>query len=44
MGTTGDSHDKTLTEMLNGFYKTEVIHYLKQNEDDAGEVELAILK
>ena len=44
VGTTGYSYDKALTEMVNGLYKTEVIHYLKQNGDDAGEVERTILE
>ena len=44
VGTTGDSYDKALTEMVNGLYKTEVIHYSKQNGDGANEVERTILE
>ena len=31
VGTTGDSCDNALAETVNGLYKSEVIHYLKQN-------------
>jgi len=29
--TTGDSYDNALAEMVNGLYKSEVIHYLKNS-------------
>ena len=31
VGTTGDSYDNALAETVNGLYKSEVIHYLKQS-------------
>lgn len=40
VGTTGNSYDNALAESVNGLYKSEVIHYLKQ--DWAGEKEVAL--
>ena len=31
VGTTGDSYDNALAETVSGLYKSEVIHYLKDN-------------
>ena len=42
--TTGDSYDNALAETVNGLYKTEVIHYLKENWNGVNDVELATLK
>ena len=44
VGTTGDSYDNALAETVNGLYKSEVIHYLKQNWNGINDVELATLK
>ena len=44
VGTTGDSYDNALTEMVNGLYKSKVIHYLKQNWNGVNDVELATLE
>ena len=43
VGTTGDSYDNALAETVNGLYKSEVIHYLKQNWTGVNDVELATL-
>lgn len=43
VGTTGDSYDNALAETVNGLYKTEVIHYLKDKWQGLNDVELAIL-
>ena len=44
VGTTGDSYDNTLAETVNGLYKSEVIHYLKQNWTGVNDLELAALE
>ncbi len=44
VSTTGDSYDNALTETVNGLYKAEVIHYLKQNWTGVNAVELATLE
>lgn len=44
VGTKGDSYDNALAEKVNGLYKTEVIHYLKQNWTGGNDVELATLE
>ncbi|MFC6205588.1 IS3 family transposase [Psychrobacter urativorans] len=44
VGTTGDSYDNALAETVNGLYKTEVIHYLKENWNGVNDVELANLE
>ena len=44
VGTTGDSYDNALAETVNGLYKTEVIHYLKENWHGVNDVELATLE
>lgn len=44
VGTTSDSYDNALAETVNGLYKPEVIHYLKQNWTGVNEIELAILE
>jgi transposase InsO family protein len=43
VGTTGDSYDNALAETVKGLYKSEVIHYLKQNWTGVNDVELAPL-
>ena len=43
VGTTGDSYDNALAESVNGLYKTEVIHYLKQEWEGVNDVALATL-
>jgi len=44
VGKTGDSYDNALAETVNGLYKSEVIHYLKQNWTGVNDVELATLE
>ena len=44
LGTMGDSYDNALAETVNGLYKSEVIHYLKQNWSGVNDVELATLE
>ena len=44
VGTTGDSYDNALAETVNGLYKPEVIHYLKQRWTGVNDVELVILE
>jgi len=44
VGTTGDSYDNALAETVNGLYKTEVIHYLKEQWNSVNDVELATLE
>ncbi len=44
VGTTRDSYDNVLAETVNGFYKTEVIHYLKESWNGINDVELATLE
>ena len=44
VGTTGDSYDNALAETVNGLYKSEVIHYLKQSWNGVNDVELATLE
>ena len=44
VGTTGDSYDNALAEMVNGLYKAEVIHYLKEQWNGVNDVELATLE
>lgn len=39
--TTGDSYDNALAEMVNGLYKSEVIHYLKNSQNGVNNIELA---
>jgi putative transposase len=44
VGTTGDSYDNALAETVNGLYKSEVIHYLKESWTGVNDVELATLE
>ena len=44
VGTTGDSYDNALAETVNGLYKAEVIHYLKENWNGINDLELATLE
>lgn len=44
VGTTGDSYDNALAETVNGLYKSEVIHYLKESWTSVNDVELATLE
>lgn len=44
VGTTSDSYDNALAETVNGLYKSEVIHYLKQNWTGVNDLELAALE
>ena len=44
VGTAGDSYDNTLAETVNGLYKSEVIHYLKESWNGIKDVELATLE
>ncbi len=44
VGTTGDSYDNALAETVNGLYKSEVIHYLKENWNGINDVELTTLE
>ncbi|MGP9711720.1 IS3 family transposase, partial [Psychrobacter sp. AOP29-E1-7] len=44
VGTTGDSYDNALAETVNGLYKSEVIHYLKESWSGVNDVELATLE
>ena len=44
VGSVGDSYDNALAETVNGLYKSEVIHYLKQNWTGVNDVELATLE
>lgn len=44
VGTTGDSYDNVLAETVNGLYKSEVIHYLKESWNGVNDVELATLE
>lgn len=44
VGKTGDSYGNALAETVNGLYKAEVIHYLKQNWTGVNDVELATLE
>ena len=44
VGTTGDSYDNALAETVNGLYKAEVIHYLKEQWNGVNDVELATLE
>ena len=44
IGTTGDSYDNALAETVNGLYKSEVIHYLKESWNGMNDVELATLE
>ena len=44
VGTTGDSYDNALVETVNGLYKAEVIHYLKESQNGVNDVELATLE
>ncbi|WP_157049266.1 IS3 family transposase [Psychrobacter urativorans] len=44
VGTTGDLYESALAETVNGLYKTEVIHYLKENWHGVNDVELATLE
>ena len=39
VGTTGDSYDNALAERINGLYKSEVIHYLKESWTGVNDVE-----
>ena len=43
-GTTGDSYDNALAEIINGLYKSEVIEYLKEQWHGVNDVELATLE
>ena len=44
VGTTGDSYDNALAETVNGLYKSEMIHYLKESWTGVNDVELATLE
>ena len=44
VGTTGNSYDNALAETVNGLYKAEVIHYLKEQWNGVNDVELATLE
>ncbi len=44
VGTTGDSYDNALAETVNGLYKSEVTHYLKENWIGVNDIELATLE
>ncbi|MBP2280744.1 transposase InsO family protein [Psychrobacter sp. PL19] len=44
VGTTGDSYGNALAETVNGLYKSEVIHYLKEQWSGMNDVELATLE
>ena len=44
VSTTGDPYDNALAETVNGLYKSEVIHYLKQSWTGVNDVELAMLE
>ena len=44
VGTTGDSYNNALAETVNGLYKSEVIHYLKESWNGIKDVELATLE
>ena len=44
VGTTGDSYDNALAETVNGLYKSEVVHYLKESWTGVNDVELATLE
>ena len=44
VGTTDDSYDSALAEMVNRLYKSEMTHYLKQNWNGVNDVELAALE
>ena len=41
VGTNGDSCNNALAKTINGIYKSEVFHYLKQSWDGVNDVELA---
>ena len=43
-GTTGDSYDNALAEIINGLYKSEMIEYLKEQWHGVNDVELATLE
>ncbi len=44
VGTTGDACDNALAETVNGLYKSEVIHYLKESWNGINDVELETLE
>ena len=44
VGTTGYFYDNALAEKVNGLYKSEVIHYLKESWNGIIDVELATLE
>lgn len=44
VGTTGYSYDNALAETVNGLYKSEVMHYLKQDWTGVNDIELATLE
>ena len=44
VSTTGDPYDNALAKTVNGLYKSEVIHYLKQSWTGVNDVELATLE
>ncbi len=44
VGITGDSYDNALAETVNGYYRSEVIYYLKENWTGVNDVELTTLE
>ena len=44
VGANGYSYDNALAETVNGLYKSEVIHYLKESWNGVNDVELATLE
>ena len=44
VGTTGDSYDNALAKTVDGLYKSEVIHHLKESWNGVNDVELATLE
>ena len=44
VGATSGTHDNALAETVNGLYKSEVIHYLKESWTGVNDVELATLE
>ena len=44
VSTTGDPYDNAFAKTVNGLYKSEVIHYLKQSWTGVNDVELAMLE
>ena len=44
VGITGDSYDNALAETVNGYNKSEVIYYLKENWTGVNDVELTTIE